>query len=979
VRQLSEVARVRTENARNHGSAITLIAVVVFIVRGVIRWNGFPFVGDWVPAGSSYAGQIFSPWNLLLHNGTFNANLRLAWLFEPLGHLAGQVGSWTFSLTNSTFLAVVAILPIVTAFWMLRRVVSQRLLLVILTLFYGLNPWITAQDASGHVGIVLGYALLVVVVFPPPGPNLVRAIRAGLLFAVIFDLDPHMGVIAGACVMTTIGFRRLGMNFNTATENQIFRLKEIAIALLVALFCSLYWLMPDLIAARHLAFVPVAGVEPTSTLSSLSQFDDLFHLMGLRSFWWGPFSNGFYGSGIIAGLVTLGLICGPVTLILRALLTTHDRGAWELPALWIAIPILMTQCAHLFVSTYGRVVSLPGGSLFRDPNEALPFMILGLCTLAIDAQPVALGRLGRTLLGVTAVASLVPWVTGNLDGYFKPLASVGTQAQAVSWLNSHAGSGSLTLWLPAEPYLTTDWSSKLITDPVSYWTTVPVINPLEDPAYDFTPTTTLATEDLESLLANAQSLGELGHALAAAGVRYVVVRSDSQPHSVAEQYRRSLLRAHGVHLVQKFGKEDVFEMPGPIRSYGTVTRGVTLFGGTWTDLEEVLGIDPRDHRTYVNIDNLQSHPSVYLSPFTTLITDDIQASAIDFGLTTAILQSSTRQAIVVGKELMYQYGNGQRVSVHSHGFFAIHVLGLNQTMTDECNGRKITKLVVNEQPDVEHNNYSARWIGFNCQGSAVVRFRGTVWVGRVQTSTTKNFANRIVTVESLIGHDGSAYIIPVDRFSGVTNTSGMLSVPQDLLALPPGQYQVRIACNESCPSARIRLLSATARLHPASSGLRSGAIVYLRGARLGTVIRNEYRLLVTGAGAQSFTDVYLEKVPRVANKIGGAIIRHSPQSLSFHSTTASSVITFVGSPAPWELTGSAKRTYGPLIANMYGNALGVSGQSATISLGYLTQVEVVGMAVSGTTLFLCGMFLVLKAPIERKRRDRHRASKNGHP
>jgi len=975
MRRLSEATRVRTGRIRSDGPAIALIAVGAVIIRGIVRWSGFPFVGDWVPVGTSYANQSYSPWNYLLHNGTFNPNLRLVWLFEPLGHLAGQVGSWSFSLANSTFLAIVAILPIVTAFWTLRPIVSQRLLLVILTLFYALNPWITAQDASGHVGIVLGYALLIIVVFPRPGPELMKAVRAGLLLAVIFDLDPHMGVIAGACVVTTVVLRRLSIGFNTATKNQIVGLKEFAIAMFVTLLCSLYWLMPDLAAAQHLAYVPVAGKEPTSTLSSLAQFDDLLHLMGLRSFWWAPFSNGFYGSGIFRSLLVIGLICGPVGLILRALLSTHDRGKWELPALWIMVPVAMTQCAHLFVTTYARIVSLPGGNLFRDPNEALPLMILGLCILAIDAQPVVLSRLGQTLLGVTVVASLVPWATGNLDGYLEPLASVGTQEQTVSWLNDHAGSGSSTLWLPSDSYLTTDWSSKLITDPVSYWTTVTVINPLEDPAYDFSPATTLATDDLESLLRNARSLGELGHALAAAGVRYVVVRLDSNPHSVVEQYHWSLLHIYGVHLVQKFGKEDIFEMPGPIRAFGTVTHGMTLYGGTWTDMEQALGIDPKDHRTFVNIGNLETDRIVYLSPLTTLVTDDIQASAIAIGLTTVMPLSSTRQTIVVDNELMHLYQDGQKIVVHSNGFFAMHLLGLNDGTSEECNGRKITQLAVYQQPDVG----SARWIGFNCRGSAEIRFHGSVWVGRVQSSTAKNYAERLATVESLIRHGGSAYMIPFDQFSSVTNEFAMLSDSQNPLVLPPGRYQVHIACNETCPPTRIRLLSAAKGLHPVSPELKNGAFLSTRNTPPVTAFRNEYRLLITGAGATSFEELYLEKVPQGSNKVDGAVNRHSSQSLSFHSSTPTSVISLVGSPAPWELTGAAKQSYGPLIANMYGNALGVSGQSATISLGYLTEVEIVGMVLSGATLVLCVMFLVLKAPFDRKRRDRHRELKNGHP
>jgi hypothetical protein len=959
---------------------LVFTALCLFVVRGTVRWYGFPFVGDWVPVGSAYGDQAASPWNLLQHNGTFNPDLRLVWLFEPLGHLAGAPGSWTFSLFNSLFLAVVALFPLATAYRTFTRAVPGRgFLTVVLALFYGLNPWVTAQNASGHVGVVLAYALLVFVVFPPAGSATVKALRLGLLIALMFALDPHMGVVGASCVLSAMVVRQLRFPLIGAVANQISTFRELLVTALTAVACSVYWILPELLVTRRLTFVPVSIHEPIATISSLARLDDFFHLAGLRSFWWMAFSNGFYEHGAASDVVEVALACGPLALLVTALARRAVRRVSALAALWVAVPVILTQWAHHSAATYARLVSLPGGALLRDPNVTLPFAIVALCGIACVVEPLRHRTRSTIFVAVTAAASLIPWLPGTLDSYLAPLRSVGSQAAAVSWLNAHAGPTSLTLWLPADAYIKTDWSSKLVTDPVRFWTTVPVLNPLEDPAYDFVPTTTLATEGVVSMIANGTQLDKLGRMLAATGVRYIVVRQDAEPHAVTATYAESLRRVRGVRLVRRFGKEDVFAVRGPTRARAAVSAGVTLFGGSWDDLAQTLEIDPRQDRTYVNLQGLTAvAPRLMADRRTTIVTDDIQAAALAIGRSSAIPEGRARERLSVGNEVMHLYNRGEGISLVSDGLFAAHVLGLNQDVAALCDGRRIATPEVYEQPDVGANRYAARWIGFECDGTASLRFRGDVWLGSVETVAMHVFEKRLAAVRRLVAHAGSAYMLHADQFANVAGRPGALSQNQDLLYLPPGRYRLHLACKRACPPERIRVVAAAGGLRPVSAWLSAGTRLSIGDQRADAPFRNEYRVEIRGPATKIFENVYVERISsgHLIESHSPGVARGSGDSVTFTAFGLQAVIALTGSPAPWQISGDARMVFGPLIANIYGNVFGVSRPSGTLSLRYLHQAQLAAGAVSAVVVLSLLGYFVLRSP-DRRRRGRRAASTTG--
>jgi hypothetical protein len=858
-------------------------------------------------------------------------------------------------------LAGIALFPLVAAYATFAHVFPGRSTLrVVLSLFYGFNPWVTAQVASGHVGVVGAYALLTFIVLPPPRPTTVNAVRLGLLLALAFALDPHMAVVATACVLSTVAIRRFGVPVAHYLGNQVSTVRGLVTAACVSAACSAYWLIPDAVVASKVSFIPVKVPQSISTLSSLARLDDAVHVAGLRSFWWAPFSNGFYSAGRLGNVLPLALMCGPLALLVAFAVRRGAPRVSALAALWVLVPLVLTQWAHHSPATYANVVSLPGGSLLRDPNESLPFAILGLCVIAGELHLRHHGWVTTSLLALSAAAALVPWSSGTLRGYLTPLKSAGSEPRTVSWLNRHTGTAA-TLWLPADPYIKTDWSSKLITDPVRFWTTVPVINPLLDPVYDFSPATTLATIDLESQLASGSQVRQLGRMLAVAGIRFVVVRRDAEPRLVTKQYMRSLQRARGVRLVRRFGEEYVFATPAPVMSSARISRGVTLFGGTWDDLAQAVGTDSSEKRTYVNIDGITNTPRLVQDSTTSIVIDDLERAALAAGRSHVVKTTRGRQRLVVGNELMARFDKGEAVSESSDGIFAAHVLGLNSNVRATCNRHRVGTPDIYQQPDVDAARYAVRWIGVKCVGTASLRFNGPVWMGNVEVVQTSTFRKRLRTMQRLMTHAGSAYMLHSDQFAVGRGTIGVLSRLEDLLFLSPGRYRLKLTCNGACSSSRLRVVTA-ASLHPLSSWLRPGQSFSIRGDHL-SASGGEYRVAIRGVALVNLTNVYVERVARRTGAIlAAATTTQSAGHVTTFATTTPSALTLPRAPAPWSIEkGNGRIVWGPIAANMYATVVGVTGHGQ-LSLNYLRNIVFASGTFSAAVLIVLLALLSVKSP-----------------
>jgi hypothetical protein len=834
-----------------------------------------------------------------------------------------------------------------------------------------MNPWITAQDASGHVGITLSYALLIFVVRTPGRSSAIRSAVRGVILAAVLALDPHIFVLAVFLLVSMIAADWFGWTFDPlqqareptrdllrARPSGAARARDAGALLLVtgvlAALSSAYWLLPDVMAARHLASIPSSVAASTSVVKTLTQLDDPFHLLGFRSFWWKQFSNGFYAHGVVGLLLDEALVMGVLGIVVLYALKIRGRQGAYLGLIWFAAPLILASWARLSPDSYSVLLRLPGGELLRDPNDALPIALVGLVLMI--AQLSSLGSPSTRAMSMVAAAlalsaSVVPWYSGSLDGYLAPLPSVGEQFRTTQWINDHASRGASTLWLPADAYLSPTWAPGPVTDPVPYWTTTSVINPLEDPAYDFAPSTTLATEALEELLISGQELDHLGTLLASSGIQFVVVRSDTQPHAVASAYAEALRTSGGVRVASRFGLETIYEVTGHIRPLAERATGVTLFDGTWQGLAQAIDIDPGLRRVYVNEAGTAQSP-LLIGRATTLITSDTAAAALQVGTSMVVPSNVPRQELVMGNEPMYAYQPGESLTLPASGLIALHVLGLNSNVKLLCNGNHVNSPAINQQPDVSNVRYASRWIGMQCTGLAEFRFFGTVWVGSLQTSSWASFERRLQNVEVLLNRPGSAYVLFADQFVQRPRQLALVSDAQDTIELSNADYRIGATCKGPCPHGWFALVRASDGLPMSPDVDSGGAELSLRAGETG------YRIVVGGQLAGAIETVFVLR-------LGDLSALPRPLRANFTTITTAGKggeVIVGGSPAPWEAESPAAITGPPVTADMYGSLILVRGRPRQLSLAYLSSSELAGLAISIASIATVLLWVICRRP-----------------
>ena len=934
-----------------------MLVLCAFVVRNVIRTSGYPFTGDWVPVGSEYLRQVLSAWDPLIHGGMPSLNFRLVWLFVPLGALAGHVGTLSFALVNSTFFAFVSVFPALSCWTLWTRYPVNRSLAFLASIFWGFNPWITAQTASGHVGIVLAYALLIWLVFPPIASTYIRTVVRGILLAILASLDPHTAVIGTVCLITAWSVRKHKLGPKVIADNAP-SFVELILVSLVAVGLSLYWLLPDLLILRHLQHVPLQLTQSTFEVKSLSRLDDPFHLMGLRSFWWLPFSNGFYGSGISGVAMGLLLDAAACSILIAFAVSYARKKSSILQWVWIGVPVILTQWAWLSPSSYSLLTTLPGGALLRDPNATLPFAILGLMLMIVSIQEIPGSNIlirivTYSLIATTAVA-LAPWVDGSLNGYLRPLTSVGGESKTVSWINANSTPSDVTLWLPATPYISPSWTKGLITDPLPYWTTAKTVNPIEDPAYDFTPSTSLSIETLQNDLVTHRlgSMGNmLGKALRCAGIHYVVVQLADQPTSITSTFAQTLSGEPGIRAVKKFQNDVIYEVFHPQTLGPPNHERLVMYDGTWESLMYILAISANPSNQYVSLYNAAGAYGLsraFNNPRTVMAISDLQAAALALGPRRSPIQPELAQGIIANNNIMYLHQPGTSITLGANGLFALQVMGLNSAIHPRCNGQLVESPLVNEQPDVSAKSFATRWIGFSCRGKASVTFMLPTWVGQTEETTKSLYNSNLNHLLTLLTHPGSVYFLKADQFASYQN--GALSSLQDPLEFPQGSYHVGVKCQTGCGNLTIQLASANS-LSPIGPPLpATGGLVTL------SEPTGKYRVVIRGRLSGSVSEVYF--------------VRVSPQKFDTSRSaglTEGIVFGTSGSPAPWKFTGGTP-IFGPVSSNMFNTVLVASSGNMHLTLSYITTATAVGSCSTAAVLLAAIMVIGTSKSPERKRR-----------
>jgi hypothetical protein len=406
---------------------------------------------------------------------------------------------------------------------------------------------------------------------------------------------------------------------------------------------------------------------------------------------------------------------------------------------------------------------------------------------------------------VAVLAASLPWLGGSLDGVLVPKSVNDGQVRAVDWLSSAARRSSLSVWLPTGNYQQYPWSHDLnIVDPVSLWTSGRTVNPYVDSTYASGTQNGAALVGLQQLLADQLPGGLppmlraphlLANALRVAGVRYVVVRTDALvPTDVGQVVATSLATAPGLHLVERFGSTEIWEVPkAPGAPRAVEAQVATLVQSSWKPLLEnqVLfggGTEPEivdspaawayaaRHTTWPAV--LDSFWSGVFDQSPRVIEPTPKGPSLDWGSSTGFLLSP-----------------GTALRFHADGMAAVHILGSNAGLRAYCNGRPRT-LVDNPQPSV-----FPRWVSIKCLGTADFLSAGNLWnFGAVSTSLA-SYYHWVFVATRVLTRPGGGFVIGQRSFARVPLGSGADVISTyygDPLMLGAGNYSVTLDSQSGC-------------------------------------------------------------------------------------------------------------------------------------------------------------------------------------
>lgn len=979
-------------------AGLALIAFVSISLRSVIFAPGVPIFGDWVPPATTYVHQLTTVWNSWAGGGEFNVNLRLAPWLIPLAWAAGNPGAPAFYAVAKLVVFAMAAAPAASLWICARRTLRLRVIpALIAAAYFGFNPWITAQFASGHEGIVFGYALLPWVVWIAlRGGTQKRVIGGSILLAAEAALDVHMATIAA---IVLVGSIVAGATLGRVKEGFV----VLVLLSLSTLALAAYWVLPWVMFAHLARSFPTAAVGIQPPAATLYVRGTILSAVEARAFWWKPFSSAFYTVGSSGSLVRGALVVGPAAAVVFGLSLAVRRRSQRLLGLGLVlVGLVPVFWAYYFRAAYLSLLHLPFGAVGRDPTYSTPLYVAGVLILAhaVYAGPGSLtggcARVGVTRRGaggwnnwpryvvmgamaISVVGSATPWVTGAVDGVVTPRQIADGQLRATAWLSAPGRARSLSLWLPTDNYQQYPWSGGTnVTDPVAYWSGGHSVNPYVQSVYSGDTQNAMALMTIQELLAGQlpggypsilRVKGGLVRMLGVAGIKYVAVRGDALvPAGVSSAILGLLRSAPGLKLVASFGSTRIFAVEGltPPRSL-VGTSGATIFGGSWTALAEAAAVGFALQPPFVAASPAAWQAAVE-TPHIGAVTDTVWAAI--FSQASATLPPvGGRDALDWGVMPGYLFQRGTRIRVHARGLVALHVLAPTASVTMQCKGAS-TRPAIDEQPVV-----FPRWIAARCIGSVVLSFRGPVWLYGIVDATAQQYRQWRARVLEVLQHPGSGFVLrgrdfviqPIPAPHGVVDT--LTSYAGNPLTLGSGHWRVYVTCATTCTG------NAAVRLAP-MVGVSLAPWVVLR-RRAGSSLYAG-TLVVTAAGAFELSvrgraplDLAQVAVVRSPSKRGTSRRAAMPQWGQRVYVGPSDILSVPFAEGPWSVSGNHRRVSNGLSTDMLDTAY-VLGWPPVRSVVSLTVIRDVSAA--GDLITLCAwMGLCGTACVKLSRRRSRRA------
>jgi hypothetical protein len=951
--------------------AVAIAVLVLLGTRRLLFSSGVPIWGDFSSFSSDFGRQTRSVWNTFQYGGLVNYDLRTWPWLAPVAAIAGSQGTSRFALVNRVFIILSITTPLVVgtfcAAWMTRMRPRRKWLAALCggIVFAG-NPWSVAHTASGHPALVIGFGLLpAVVLITMLGRDWkLQALALGAFVGAEAALSFQAAVLAGIVVIAYLDW-----------THWKYAVKTMVLTAFAALVGSFYWVLPLLLALRA---VPSGGTLGStrslsvSTVASLSQLGDPMHVLGARSVWWRPFSDGLYLSAGIGRAETLIL-----TVSFGGLVVLASRYLNLGDAALLIVGIVPQLLAHEWPALYASVVRLPGFGLFLDPSyfavlylvviwRAIPLLLapaahIGASTRRESSIAPSFVERRRFITRVNGLercwrvagafvaflalfATILPWTDGDLHGALRTSPTQSALSRSVQWVNDNL-SGT-TLWLPVVPYLLVD--GQTVNDPVRFWSSTPIANSYAPSYYDTSPTYGENLLDFESFF---EAIGSqksdvkmlrfsIGRVLARAGMSGLIIRRNALASVSATQLAHVVRGAPGLALAASFGPIDIYRVAAVEEGTAWTTTPPALTDAGWYGLT-LAGIGGAPHQ--------QPLIPLYQEKIDWLIDSFRREGASIAAVVPGPLELLFGEApLDVPENLQrrpwylfdglpgYEVNPDEVVTIPADGIAAFGLVGGDQVRAT-CAGIKPpqrSKSSFNFDGASNTGPTSGRrWISLPCVGTAELHFgsgQHQWYLGSVSL-TTSEFEHRVSEVASTMSSPGSAYVYTsaTTTIAKLGHKSAFASLRENPALVDSGDFRLDVKGGSRCNPSRGYLWPSGA--DPITVRLRGGPGVRSARVPLG---KGWYQLLVTGhtssCDTMTLKPVHQPGPPSHLNRI-----RFSGLSDKTYVPRASGLL-YRGNGGPWSVS-----TAGTNAPAFRANALETwypTGDDATIDPGPLRRL-----------------------------------------
>ena len=306
---------------------------------------------------------------------------------------------------------------------------------------YIYNPWIVDRILSGHISLLIAYALTpLTLLLYFKGINeggLKLIIQSSLLLALIISISYHLAPLVILVILI--------YPFRARRLKSILKTYRLTVAtILPAILLNSYWITTfPMVSESIRSSVSIVDIE------SLSAESNIINVLRLHGYFWSGWWRLFES---ILPPILRGLWWGLSLLPLITLIPTYIRGV-KLPILIVAIYSILAVGLNWPFQPINKFLyeNIPFYNIYRDPNKFVSMNCLAYSistAYTIDwLSRFRLKHIATSTLLILLLLNSWPLLTGDLCGYLQPYSFPRDYIDFDCWLQSRDGDFRI-LWLP---------------------------------------------------------------------------------------------------------------------------------------------------------------------------------------------------------------------------------------------------------------------------------------------------------------------------------------------------------------------------------------------------------------------------------------------------------------------------------------------------------------------------------------------------